>query len=207
MKSTWLMVSGSTSFQRPDALQHHGVAGGDVGAGAQHAHGDLSGDAVHVLPGGHAALLHGLLVPAHAQQVVGMVLFNPCPAALHDGLDGVHAEQGHVLLEHGVVEHVQMGVVEAGQHHGSLEILLLVPALGQGVRAGAQEDNLVVLRPHGLVPGHGPVHGHDLSVVPKSPHFHASFPPVGQICLIFISKQDAKVRQSSTKKPPEILRP
>ena len=131
-----------------------------------------------------------------------MVFLNPLPAPLHDGLDGVHPKQGHILLEHGIVEHVHVGVVEAGQDHGSLEIPLLVPALGQGLRGGAQVHQLVSLRSHGLIAGHGPVHGHDLAVIPKSSHIFPSFPALRQILYsIFAIFMPKPVNMH--KKPPE----
>ena len=162
-------------LQRADALQHYGVAGPDVQAGPQHTHRDIGGDAVQILPRHQAPLHHGLLIPAHADQVGWVVPLNPGPPPFYDLPDGCHAKQGEVFLNHGVVEQVHVGIGEAGQHHASLQIPRLIPHLRQSLLNAPQKGQSAVLRAHRLIAAHGAVHRGNRSVVPKSPHISLPF--------------------------------
>ena len=89
-------------------------------AGPQHAHRNGGGDAVQVLPRHQASFFHRLLIPPHTDQVGRMVLLDPGPAAGNDLLNRPHPKARKIFLDHGIVEHVHMGLREAGQHHGPL---------------------------------------------------------------------------------------
>ena len=95
-----------------------------------------------------------------------------------EGLNGFDPEEGHVPAEHSVVEQVHVGIVEAGQHRGPLQVHFFVPLLVQGLLVRSQKHDLAVLSADGLVAVHGPVHGCNCAIVAKFSHIHLPFLPL-----------------------------
>ena len=145
-------------FQGTNLLQHHRIAGGNMDAGPQHTHRDVGGDAIHILFCQQSALFHGLLVPAHADEIIGMLLLNPGLTARHHFIDVFNAQQRHIPAEHGVVEQVHMGIVKARQHTGAVKVLFLIPSLGQRLLICPQKHNFPILNTNGLISAHGLIH-------------------------------------------------
>ena len=157
-------------------LERNAVAGGDVYAGAHGKYGYFGRYAVKVSLGQQAAFLHNFLIPAHAYNACRMLLFDALTQHGYHIVYGVRTEEHHVAAERGVVEHMHMSIVEAGQQHSAVKVLLLVPGLLQCISIAAKEHYPVAVSTYGLIDMHGAVHAGHFSVVPESAHLLLSSP-------------------------------
>ena len=97
-----------------------------------------------------------------------------------------------------------MRIAEPRQYHGPFQITLLIPLLGKSLLGIAQIHDPVIFHAHGLIAGHGPIHGDNPAIIPKPFHHTQSFPPHGQVLFIFLSKPRAKFvqnRQTGRRNP------
>ena len=170
-------------------------------AGPQHTHRDLSGDAVHVLFRQQPSLFHSLLIPAHADEVTGMLRLNPGLTARHHFINIFNAHQRHIPAEHGVVEQVHMGIIKARQHTGAVKVLFLIPSLGQRLLICPQKHNFPILNTNGLISAYGLIHRKNRSVIAKGSHIDLPFFPFS----LFPLSQGANsvpTGGQNTKRPP-----